>query len=596
MTELLLKNDFIFKPVKGLIRAFDKGSISFDFMAAITVMIVGLPQAMAYAMIAKINPVYGLYGAIVMAVVGSLLGSSNHLVTGPTNAICILIAGVMFPFFSKSASYPFEVLFLLTFMVGLIQLLFSVFKLGALINYVPHSLIVGFTAGAGVLIAMQQVNTFFGITVPQNINMPTFAKVVYTFQHISATNYYALAIAAATMVIIIACRIIGKKFPGIAMWLPGPLLGVIASTAVVMGMHLDKLGVKICGNVPSAYPPFHMLHFSLSDMQILFSGALTIAIVGLMEAIAISKSIASLTGQRIDTNQEIFGQSMANMIGSFFSCFPGSGSFTRSAVNYGAGAKSRLAGIMSGVLVLAMLLVFKPFIKYIPNASLAGVLMIVAYTMIDKRAFKEILKLNRSDAVIMLTTAVVTVVAFQIEYAIYIGVMLAVILFLKQTGRASIKTIIPLKSEHGHLMEYEVQSCNEEKCEVSPVAIIEPEGNLYFGLASDLERRLDDFAMGNAKVFIMRFRNVSAIDVTALEVIRNFVRNTINDGKAVLFSDVNQETYDILDRAGIVKMTGKENIFLKSNDLFFSTKNAIDRANVLLDNLREPKLLIRSYV
>lgn len=596
MTELLLKNDFIFKPVKGLVKTIDKGSISFDFMAAVTVMIVGLPQAMAYAMIAKINPVYGLYGAIVMAVVGSLLGSSNHLVTGPTNAICILIAGIMFPFFSKSATYPFQVLFVLTFMVGLIQVLFSVFKLGALINYVPHSLIVGFTAGAGVLIAMQQVNTFFGITVPQNINMPTFAKVVYTFQHINATNYYALSIAAVTMLIIIACRIAGKKFPGIAMWLPGPLLAVIVSTAVVMSMHLDKFGVKICGNVPSAYPPFHMVNLSLSDMQILFSGALTISIVGLMEAIAISKSIASLTGQKIDINQEIFGQSMANMIGSFFSCFPGSGSFTRSAVNYSAGAKSRLAGIMSGVLVLAMLLVFKPFIKYIPNASLAGVLMIVAYTMIDKRAFKEILQLNRSDAVTMITTALVTIVAFQIEYAIYIGVMLAIILFLKQTGRASIKTIIPLKSEHGHLMEYEVHSCNEEKCEISPVAIIEPEGNLYFGLASDLERRLDDFTMGNAKVYIMRFRNVSAIDVTALEVIRNFARNTINDGKAVLFSDINQETYDILDRAGIIKMTGKENIFFKSNDLFFSTKNAIDRANVLLDKWREPKLLIRSYV
>lgn len=595
MTELLLKNDLIFRPVKGLIRSIDKESLGYDLVAAVTVMIVGLPQAMAYALIAKINPVYGLYGAIVMAVVGSLLGSSNHLVTGPTNAICILIAGVMFPFFSKSAAYPFEVLFLLTFMVGFIQLLFSVFRLGSLINYVPHSLIVGFTAGAGVLIAMQQVNTFLGIAVPQNINMPTFEKVIYTFQRINTTNRYALVIAAVTILIIVFCRIMAKKYPGAAIWLPGPLLGVIASTIMVMTMHLDRYGVKICGNVPSAFPPFHVVNFSLHDMRILFDGSLTIAIVGLMEAIAISKSIASLTGQKIDINQEIFGQSMANLVGSFFSCFPGSGSFTRTAVNYSAGARSRLAGIMSGVLILIMLVIFKPFIKYIPNASLAGVLMVVAYSMIDKKAFKEILKLNRSDAVIMVTTALITILAFQIEYAIYIGVLLAVVLFLKQSGRADVKTIIPAKCAYGGFTEYAVHSCDEEKCALSPVAIIEPEGNLYFGLASDLENKLHSFSAGATRAYVLRLRNVSSIDVTALEVIRNFVKSTLKENKIVIFSDVSEQIYTLLERAGIIDLVGEENVFRGAKDMFVSTRKAIERAADLIEGL-PPNFYLRSYI
>ena len=588
-----LVNRFFFNPVRELTQSINRDNFQADLVAALTVMVVALPQAMAYALIAKVNPVYGVYGAIVMAIVGSLLGSSNHLITGPTNAICIIVAGVMY---ATNGANPLGILFLLTFMVGLWQFLMGVLQLGSVVNFIPHSLIVGFTAGAGVLIAMQQFNTFLGISVPSNINLPTLQKVWYTLNHLHSTNLYSLGLALITMAMIIVSRMAAAKMPGLSRFLPGPLLGVAVATALVMLLHLDELGVKITGSVPSAWPSFNLVHFSWDNVKELFNSSLIIAILGLVEAVAIAKSMASLTGQRLDINREIAAQGMANMSGAYFSCFPGAGSFTRTAVNYSAGAKTRLAGVLSGFLVLLLLILFKPFIKYLPNASLAGVLMVVAYSMIDKKAFKEILTINRNDATVMLVTAILTIVSFQLEYAIYVGVLLSIILFLRESSKATVKVIIPHQTLSGKVTEYEVQACDDEKCQMQPVAIIQPEGNLFFGSSQDLELKLRELPGGYAQAYVLRLCNVTNIDATALEILKKCVANCLESGKVVLLSGVRPEIYDILKKTQLVKMLGQDNIYVMAGDIFSSTRSALERANQLLEDKEQQQLYIKRYL
>ena len=542
---------FKYIPILETIKNYNRRDFNFDLIAALTVAVVALPQSMAYAMIAGVSPAYGLYTAIILSIIGSMMGSSNHLNTGPTNAICLLIAGIMVPFAGKNNF--FEMLCLLTFMVGAIQFALGALRLGSLVNYVSHSLIIGFTAGAGILIALQQLNSLLGISIKGNYS--TIEKVALTLQNIDKTNYYSLGLGLLTIGTILICKFINNK-------LPGALLGVIASTAAVIIFHLDQAGVKLTGDIPSAIPPFGMLHFSGGELTSLASGAMVIAIIGLVEAVSISKAISSLTHQKIDPNQEFMGQGLSNIVGSFFSCIPGSGSFTRSAVTYQSGGKTRMVGVLAGLSVLAALICIKPWAKFIPGASLAGVLMIVAYSMVDKKAFKKILATNRNDAAIMLVTAIITVLAPQLEYAIYIGVALSLILYLKESSVASVKTITPVKAGEVRFGE----KTAERSAVGKDTTIIQLGGNLYFGSATDLEQKLSN-AINGSSVYELNFSGVTLMDMTSLEIIENFINRVLSEEKRIILTGINSNIKTMLDKADITKHVGSTNIFMQDDAL-----------------------------
>ncbi|MDR3601846.1 MAG: SulP family inorganic anion transporter, partial [Desulfosporosinus sp.] len=327
-------------PIIETIRDYKKENIRKDLIAALTVTVVGIPQYMAYALIAGVSPVYGLYGGIVAAIIGSVFGCSNQLITGPTNAICLLTASAMIRYMGLPNAY--QMLFLMTFMVGVLQIIYGAIKLGKVIDFVSHTVLIGFTAGAGILIALGQVNTWLSISIKNSANMSTMEKMYYIITHINQTNYYALGLGLMTMAIIIICKKISKN-------LPGALLGITIPIFFIIVFALDKKGVKLTGTIPSSLPPFKMVQFSLASAKDMLSGAFAISIIGLVEAISISKAIATNTRQKIDSNQEFIGQGVANIVSSFFQCFPSSGSFSRSAINYVNGAASRFAGILSGV-------------------------------------------------------------------------------------------------------------------------------------------------------------------------------------------------------------------------------------------------------
>lgn len=562
-----------FIPILDTMRKYDKKDLKFDLIAALTVAVVALPQTMAYAMIAGVHPAYGLYAGIVLTILASSFGSSNQLATGPTNAISLLIASYMVPFAGQDSF--FANLFLLTFLVGAIQFTMGVLRLGSLVNYVSHAVIVGFTAGAGIIIAMGQLNNLLGIKLPGS-HLSSIGKVIACFQNLDKMNYVAFGIGLFTIAIILICKKINKN-------LPGALLGVVFSVILVMVLGLEKYGVKIVGKIPKAVPPLSMPNFDPSAIGDLSTGALVIAIIGLVEAVSISKAIASRTLQKIDPNQEFIGQGVANMGGSFLSSIAGSGSFTRSAITFQNGGRTRLTGVMVGFIMLAVLFFLAPYAMYIPNASLAGVIMVVAYSMIDKKALAKVLKTNRNDAIVLLVTMLTTIFAPELEQAIYAGVAISLLLYLKDSGVASVRTLAPVQATDGRFVEQEING-QRSLVEDPSISIIQLEGSLYFGSSADLEKKLSD-AYSNSKVFLIRFKGVSLIDITALEVVEAFINRAMADGKRIILSGVTPKLHKMLEKMHVISHVGQENIFMSDDEVFASSGKALDEANSFVRNV-----------
>jgi SulP family sulfate permease len=557
-------------PIIVTLKSYQKSNFKFDLMAGLTVAIVALPQSMAYALIAGVDPVYGLYTAIITAIIGSVLGSSDHLVTGPTNAISLMIASQVIHFTNSNF---LTMLFLLTFLVGLVQFLLGVLRVGKIINYVSHSVIVGFTAGAGIIIALGQLNSFLGISLPKGYH-PLYEKVWLTLIACESTNLYAFGLAGLTVAIILICKKINKN-------IPGSLLGIIGSAALTAFFNLGDHGVKLVGSIPNHLPLFHLPQaFSMGAIFNLLSGASAIAIVGLVEAISISKSIALSSEQRINPNQEFLGQGLSNMIGAFFQCIPASGSFTRSAINFDAGAKTKLAGILSGIIVAVMLIFFAPYAKYIPKASLAGVLIIVAYGMVNKHAIKKIVKASRYDMAVMAVTILATVLMPDLERAILIGIAVSVIVHLWNTGEIKVKLLLP--DDRATFKEFEIRDelLNNN---ISGISLVHIEGDLYFGSATDLEEKLhkvlDD---PHSKVCILRLKRINVVDISAFEVVENFIAVAQKRGKKILLCGVEPAMQRFIDRLGIIAMVGQENVFLAEEKVYASTDRAFQTANELL--------------
>ena len=556
-------------PIINTIKTYKKGYIKSDLIASLTVAVIAIPQSMAYAIIAGVKPVYGLYTAIVSTIFSSLFGSSDHLIGGATNALSLLVASNMKNFMGRENAY--EMLFLMTFVVGILQFLFGVMKLGKVINYVSHAVIVGFTAGAGVIIALGQLSQLLGISLGKDY-MSLMTKVYFVIIHINKSNIYALGLGLLTIAVILICKRINKN-------LPGSLMGLVLSIIVVMVFSLDKYGVKLTGNIPGKLPPFRMVNLNMSSTKEIFSGALAIAIIGLVESISISKSIASTSHQKIDANQEFLGQGLSNIIASFFQCFPGGGSFTRSAINYYSGAVTRISGVLSGVIVAVILIFLAPFAQYIPSASLAGVIMLIAYNMVNKKEMKKVYNIGKTDSLVMWVTFGATVLMPDLDWAIYMGIIISIILYLKDTSTVQVKILVPSQDEEYHFRGKEIDPV-EKRVDILTIQL---PGNLYFGSAYDLENKLDSL-VGKARIFVLRMNAVSTIDVTALDALKVFIRRVKDSGDDVIVSGVKSGLNHMLLNSNLTDEIGRENIFLSEDEIFASSVRAIERAKKLLES------------
>ena len=452
-------------------------SLRADFLAGLTGAVIVLPQGVAFATIAGLPPQYGLYTAMVTPIVAALFGSSRHLISGPTTAISIVIFASVSHHATPGTPEFVTLALTLTFLAGVYQLAFGLARLGVLVNFVSHTVVMGFTAGAAILIATSQLQHVLAIPIPRG---ESFAHTwVDIYHQLDQTNLTVLGIALVTLLTAVVVKRVLPRLPNL-------LLGLIAGSLTAAVASGSDQGVTFVGQIPAQLPPLSMPDFSVGAIRQLAPEAFAVALLGLIEAVSIARSVATKSHQRIDGNQEFIGQGLSNMVGSFFSSYAGSGSFTRSGINYQAGAQTPMAAIFAAVLLMLVVLLIAPLTAYLPVAAMGGVILLVAYGLIDFRHIAETLTRSRSETAILLVTFFSTLF-LELEFAIYLGVLLSLILFLARTSRPDIVTLAPDSHDSRHKF-VNVESKPVSEC--PQLKIIRIDRAIYFGSVNYIQSRL----------------------------------------------------------------------------------------------------------
>jgi len=569
-----------FTPPLETVRKYSFRKARADIIAGITVAVVEIPQGMAYAVIAGVPPEYGLYTAIIQGFFGSLFASNEYVSNGPTNTQALLIAATVARIVNEASlgdvaaaeAMYLQLVIGLAMIKGIIQLIFAAAKMGNLIRYVSRSVIVGFSAGAGILIGGGQIKNFLGIHVT-SAQSPAPGVIGYIMQltpHLHEISYHALSIGLLTMVLILVVKRISKL-------LPGSLFGVVVAGGVVAVLGLTDAHLPLVGDVPSGLPErFYMpWHISYDHAVQMLGGAFALALLGMIETVAIGKSIASTTGSTIRPNQEFFAQGIANVLGAFGQNIPGSASFTRSILNLQAGAMTRFSGVFSAIGVGVIFFIFAEWASYIPMSALAAVLFLIAYSLVDWQYMIRIARTNRADTAVCMVT-LVSAITLPLHYAIYVGVFLNIALYMQQSSRLRIAEMI--RSPAGPFVEQPLQ----EKHGRRTVLFLQMEGDLFFGVADELRDRLARIQNDSARVVIFRLKRTHSIDSTVLQVIEEFTKRMNETGRHVILCGVRDELMEVINHYGLDKIIGEDNVFPTSYGVFASAQKALDRAKVLL--------------
>lgn len=491
-----------------LLARMDFSALRHDLIAAVTNALLALPQGIAFATIAGLPPEYGLYTAIVVPLVAALLGSSRHLVSGPTTAISLMVFATLAPQIAPGTVSYVAAALVLTLMVGIFQLIFGLLRLGHLVTFISYSVIVGFCVGAAFLIATTQLSSALGLDVSGGIGQQRVLDTVFTDP--SSVNSYAIGIAATT---IVAALIVKRISPRLPYFLIAVIIGSVA--CYVLGG--SSRGVEFVPEISSVVPVFGIPNVSVSILRDLTAGALAIAIVGLIESVSIARSIALKSHQELDTNREFAGQGLSNIVGCLFSAYAGSGSFARSALNYESGARTSLAAILTGPLLLLILAVSGPLLRYIPIPAIAGLILLVAWNLFDFRAIRRIFRRSRLETVITIATCA-GVLLVDIPFGIFVGVMLSLGAYLNRTMHTSLVAYAPnLRSRFRTFVRvdlHEVKECPQ-------LLLTRLQGPLYFGaiesIRSEFKRLASDFPQ--QKHLFVRVEGSSGIDLSGARVL-----------------------------------------------------------------------------
>jgi SulP family sulfate permease len=481
-----------------------------DMMAGLTVAVVLLPQALAYALIADLPPQTGLYAAVVAAVVGALWGSSWHLHTGPTNAASLLVLSTLLTVAIPGTPQYLAAAGLMAVMVGLARLVMGLARMGVLVNFVSDSVVIGFTAGAGVLISAYQLRHLFRLSFADSTAL--YTTLSETLQHLSQTHWPSLLLGLATIVMMILFKRVKPQWPN-------ALLALVVASAAVATLKLDQQGVRVLGELPRSLPPLADLPLlDLSLIGQISTGALAISAIGLVEAMSIARAIAAQTGQRINSNQEFVGQGLANIAAGVFSGYTCSGSFTRSAVNYSAGARSSLASVFSGLWVLVAMLLFAPLAAYLPRAALAGVLIVTAYDMVDRREMKRIWHASVGDTTIMIATLAATLL-LPLEFAVLAGMVVSFARYIVKTSMPPVYPVVPDENFRHFVRQEERSACPQ-------LGVMTIGGALYFGAAHHVEEAIRANFEKNLgqRYLLLRMQLVDHCDVSGIHMLEAVVR------------------------------------------------------------------------
>lgn len=534
----------------------DRHTLRADAIAGLTGAIIVLPQGVAFAIIAGLPPEFGLYTAMVTPIIAALFGSSWHAVSGPTTAISIvLFASVSTYAEPTSPEYVSQVL-TITFLAGVYQLAFGLARLGIIVNFVSHTVVVGFTAGAAILIVTSQMKNVLGIYVPKGESF--LHTWVDLWQGIESVNPYVLGIAAATLVIAVGVKLISSRLPNL-------LIAMVAGSALAMWIGNPEDGVQLVGAIPPYLPPPAMPDLSFPGLRQLAGKAFAVALLGLFMAVSISRSIASKSHQRIDGNQEFIGQGLSNIVGSMFSAYAGSASFTRSGANYAAGAKTPLSAVFASIFLVAIVMLAAPLAAYLPVPAMAGVILVVAYSLIDLRQIKHVITSSKTESAIMVTTFVAALF-LELEFAIYLGVLMSLVMFLVRTSFPDIVTLAPdFDPRRGKHMLTDVVDKPLAQC--PHLKIIRVDMSIYFGSLNHVQNRLHRISeYEGVKDILIIGTGINLIDLSGAEMLCEEAERLDEMGGGLYFADLKAGAYESMARSHSVKAIGNSHFYDEKRD------------------------------
>ncbi len=552
------------------LRGYRLADFSHDLSAGLVVGAVAIPLAIAFAIASGASPTNGLVTVVIAGSIAALLGGSRFLVTGPTGAFVVVLAGIVSKFEALHPGQGLVYLFVATFVGGALLVLAGVFRLGAVIKFIPYPVTTGFTAGIAVVIFAGQLPDLFGVS----LSHPPAEPLLKAWEVIEGlarglANPAALAIAAGTVVIIQGIK---KYAPRV----PGPIVALIAFTAFVYyadttfaNVHVVTVGEKF--TIPTGVPAPHLPPLSFDVIREVFPSAITIALLGAIESLLAAVVADGMTGKRHDSNQELIGQGVANMASPLFGGIAATGAIARTATSIQNGARTPVASLIHVVLVLCVLLFMAPLAGLIPMAALAGILVVVAWNMSERHHFRKILKMPRTDAGVMLATFVLTI-AVDLTVAVMVGLLLATGIFLhRMSAMTRVGAVDPLSdtthTEHRFKPE-----------EVPPgVIVYSIDGPFFFGAADQFSATMASVA-DPPRVVVLRMRDVPYLDATGLNALESAVKTLQRRGTRVMVSAIQSQPLDMMLRSGAVGIIGDGNLFRDTSSALAAARPPIASA------------------
>ncbi|MFZ2162727.1 MAG: SulP family inorganic anion transporter [Sideroxyarcus sp.] len=545
----------------------DKQTTRADLIAGLTGAIIVLPQGVAFATIAGLPPEYGLYAAMVPAIIGALFGSSWHLVSGPTTAISIVVFATVSPLAEPGSAEFISLVLTLTFLTGVFQLIMGLARMGVLVNFISHTVVIGFTAGAAVLIAASQIKNFFGINIPRGSH---FYEIIHQLAlQVGDINPYVVSVALVTLV----TGILVKKFWP---WIPYMIAAMLVGSFFALGLNgyfgNDVTHIMTVGALPAHLPPFSMPDLSLEMIAKMAPSALAVTMLALTEAVSIARAVAVRSEQRIDGNQEFVGQGLSNIFGSLFSGYASSGSFNRSGLNYAAGARTPLAAVFSAIFLAATLLLVAPLAAYLPIPAMAAILFLVAWGLIDFHHIHSIYHTSRAETAVLVTTLLSTLFV-ELEFAIYVGVMLSLMLYLARTSQPSVVPVVPSAEEGAY--HFEDAKGHTECPQFSMVRI---NGSIFFGAVDHVQRSLlqiDEINPQQKNVLIVG-SGINFVDVAGAEMLAQEAKRRRKMGGGLYFYRLKEPVYNFLKQGHYLKDIGMDHIFPAKSNVIQAIHNTLD--------------------
>ncbi len=522
-----------------------------DLIAGITGTVIVIPQAVAFAMIAGLPPVYGFYTAMLTPIIAAFFGSSYHLVSGPTTTSSIVLYAIISKYIHSETDINafVSLAILLSFMAGIIKLFMGFARMGKLASFVSNSVIIGFSAGAGVLIAFKQLKHIFGIQVPQG---STFYRTIeYLISHISETNWYAFSVALFTLVVALTIHKI-KKISKLYM-----LLAMILGSFFAIWLGHFAIVVETIGTIPSNLPPFKIPVFDYSNMRMLTTGALILATLGLVEASAISRSIALHTHQKLNTNQEFVSQGISNVVSSFFSCYTSSGSFTRSSINYLAGAKTPMSAVISALGLMIVVLLFAEYAAFLPKPAMGGIILLVAYNLIDFKQIKQIFNSSKRELIVFGATFIGTIF-LDLDQALIIGIFISFFFYMEQTSKPNIATLAVNNQRRliNNIRDRKALECSNMK-------ILRIDGSLYFGSIEKISDYLSNlYEQNKIQHVLIAADGINFIDLAAAEWLTHEIIKWQKNRGGIYISSLKLVSQGVIKKGGFDNKMGN-NIFFK---------------------------------